>query len=80
MIPVHSHAAGVTDTTLLQAAKLGPNNPMVKYHRTSVLVSLGRCEEALVELDLLKKLAPREPSVYFLLANVYSKVRALDTG
>jgi predicted Zn-dependent protease len=47
---------------------------MVKYHRTSVLVSLGRCEEALVELDILKKLAPREPSVYFLLADVYSKV------
>jgi len=47
---------------------------MVKYHRTAVLLSLDRCEDALEELEVLKKLAPREPSVYFLLAKVYDKV------
>lgn len=48
---------------------------MAKYHKTAVLLDLEKYGEALSELEVLKKLAPREPSVYFLLANVYKKVQ-----
>jgi hypothetical protein len=50
---------------------------MVKYHRATTLLTLGRADEALQELERLKKIAPREPSVYFLLGEVYTHVSLL---
>ena len=52
----------------------GPPRPPESDGEIAVLLSLDRCEDALEELEVLKKLAPREPSVYFLLAKVYDKV------
>ncbi len=54
------------DIALLRA----PQNPLCKFERASILFSIERFDEALVELNQLKVLVPKESPVYFLMGKV----------
>ncbi len=49
-------------------------NPLARYERAAVLVSMDRLQEALTELGALKEVAPREASVYVLMGKVYRRL------
>ena len=55
---------------LSQACKVDPKNPQLHYQRAHVLIALGRREDAVLALEVVLTLAPREPPVYSLLGQV----------
>ncbi|CAH8612319.1 unnamed protein product [Dicrocoelium dendriticum] len=57
-----------------KACKLQPNNPLARYHRSSILFHLGRYPEVLVELQKLLVLTPREAMVYLMIGHTYKKM------
>lgn len=63
---------------LEQAIVADPKNPLPKFQRANVLMSEGRCHEALAELEELKELAPRESSVFFLMGRIYKRLDMLE--
>ena len=56
------------------AVRIDPCNPLARYERAAVLVTLDRLQEALAQLSALKDVAPREASVYVLMTKVYRKM------
>ena len=56
--------------TLEGALQKAPQNPLCKFERASILFSVERFDEALVELKQLKVLVPKESPVYFLMGKV----------
>ncbi len=63
------HALQKTDKaleTLQLAIEAAPQNPLCKFEKASILFSSERYHEALLELNELKTLAPKESPVYFL--------------
>ena len=64
--------------TLNQALEKTPNNSLCKFHRSSILISIGKFEDALKELEELKSLTPREPLVYYLIGKVHGKLGNTD--
>jgi anaphase-promoting complex subunit 3 len=56
--------------TLNSALQKAPQNPLCKFERASILFSVERFDEALVELNQLKVLVPKESPVYFLMGKV----------
>ena len=77
MSPQVQHALQKTDKamdTLNGALQKAPQNPLCKFERASILFSVERFDEALVELNQLKVLVPKESPVYFLMG----KVRVLN--
>ena len=59
--------------TLEGALQKAPQNPLCKFERASILFSVERFDEALVELKQLKVLVPKESPVYFLMGKVCIK-------
>lgn len=57
-----------------KACKLQPNNPLARYHRSSILFHLGRYPEVLAELQKLLVLTPREAMVYLMIGHTYKKM------
>ena len=67
------HALQKTDKaleTLQVALRKAPQNPLCKFERASILFSIEHYDEALVELNQLKILVPKESPVYFLMGKV----------
>ncbi|CAK1544986.1 unnamed protein product [Leptosia nina] len=60
--------------TLERAVALDTDNPLCRFHRASVLLRAGRPQDALIDLQHLKDIAPRESSVYYLLGKVHDKL------
>ena len=56
------------------AVQRDPANPLARYERATVLFSQESLEEARQELLELRRLAPREPNVHFLLGKVYKRL------
>lgn len=70
-------ALGKTDralVTLEKAVAADAENPLCRFHRASVLLRVGRPQDALEDLHHLKDIAPRESLVYYLLGKVHSKL------
>lgn len=64
---------------LLQAAIVAdPQNPLAKFEKANVLVSEGREEEALVELEMLKESIPKEASIFFQMGKICKRLGRLD--
>jgi tetratricopeptide (TPR) repeat protein len=53
-----------------RADELEANNPLAKYHLAHVHLALGEDEQALVQLKILRALAPRESNIPFLLGRI----------
>lgn len=56
--------------TLDRALRLEPTNALCKFQRARVLTSCGAHQDALVELEQLKQLVPKESMVYYLTGKV----------
>ena len=56
--------------TLNVALSKAPQNPLCKFEKASILFSIERFDEALVELNELKVLVPKESPVFFLMGKV----------
>jgi len=57
-----------------RAENLDPDNPLVKFRRARVYISIGQFENAVKDLEITRVLAPREAAVYRLLADLYRKL------
>ena len=53
-------------------------NPLPKYSKAKLLVSLGKLNEALEILEELKECNPRESSIYALMGEIYKQHKAYD--
>ena len=58
-----------------KACQLSEKGTLWRFKKAKALVTLGQPEKALIELRLLKDIAPDEANVYFSLGNVYKKLR-----
>ena len=58
-----------------KACQLSEKGNLWRFKKAKALVMLGQPEKALVELRLLRDIAPDEANVYFSLGNVYKKLR-----
>ena len=56
------------------AVKVDARNPLARYERASVLLTIDRPHEALAELNALREIEPREGSVFVLLAKVHRRL------
>jgi anaphase-promoting complex subunit 3 len=52
---------------------LDPLNPLAKFKKANILVSLNQLDLAIEELKSLIDIEPNEPSVYSLLGKIYNK-------
>ena len=57
-----------------EAILADPRNPLARFERAGVLAADGRLEEALVELQALHDVAPREASVLFHMGKVFKRL------
>lgn len=53
-------------------------NPLPMYQKATILVSLERYNEALVELEDLIENTPHESSVYALMGKIYKRINLHD--
>jgi len=60
------------------AEKMDPNNPLNKYQKATVLISLNQLEEALHVLEELNVKVPREAPVHVLMGKIYKKMGNKD--
>jgi hypothetical protein len=51
-----------------------PNHPVLLFHKSMLLLSLERYNDALAQANQLKDSCPQEPAVYFLLSKIHQKV------
>ena len=58
-----------------EACQLSEKGTLWRFKKAKALVTLNQPERALMELRLLKDIAPDEANVYFSLGNVYKKLR-----
>jgi anaphase-promoting complex subunit 3 len=56
------------------AEELERNNPLAKYHLAHVYMAMGRDDEAMKELQVLKEIKPREANVHFLMGKISKKM------
>lgn len=54
-----------------QACEIKPNSPVSRYKKVRAMIHLKLYDAALVEFEVLKRLAPDEASVHFLLGQLY---------
>ena len=59
---------------LSSAIAIDPKNPLARFQKAQVLLSMDEYEPALAELTTLVEMAPKEGSVYFVLGRVYKKL------
>ena len=57
---------------------MDPNNPLNRYQKATVLISLGRLREALSVLEELSTKLPREGQIHILIGNIYKELGNLD--
>jgi anaphase-promoting complex subunit 3 len=57
------------------ACALAPGSALSRFKKARCLMGLGRPKEALVELKVLKDVAPDEANVHFLLGRLYKMLR-----
>mmetsp|Transcript_7008 Transcript_7008/g.25848 ORF Transcript_7008/g.25848 Transcript_7008/m.25848 type:complete len:818 (-) Transcript_7008:193-2646(-) len=60
------------------AITMDSKNPLAKFEKASVLMSMELYHEAIQELEALKDQAPREASVYFQMGKIYKKLDQVD--
>lgn len=58
-----------------KACTLSPSSALSRFRKARVLVQLGQPKMALVELQILKDVAPDEANVFFLLGKLYKMLR-----
>ncbi|KAK7014999.1 TPR-like protein [Favolaschia claudopus] len=54
-----------------EAIKLSPENALVRYRRSKILISMKKYEAAVEDLETLRSTSPEESNVIFQLAKVY---------
>ncbi|KIY66286.1 TPR-like protein [Cylindrobasidium torrendii FP15055 ss-10] len=57
-----------------EAIVIHPDNALVRYRRSKILISMKRYENAINDLEYLQRTAPEESNVIFQLARVYRLV------
>lgn len=60
--------------TMNAAIALDPTNPLAQYHRASMYFQCNRNNEALVELEKLKQIVPKESVVYYIVGKIHKKL------
>ena len=60
------------------AEKMDPNNPLNKYQKATVLISMNQLEEALRVLEELNVRVPREAPIHVLIGKVYKRLGNKD--
>ena len=74
------HAQGSTSKSLealnvlTVACDNDSKNPQLHFQYAHILIALGRLDDALERLELVRDQAPREPPVYALLGKVYQRL------
>lgn len=58
-----------------RACELAEKSALCRFKKARVLMTLGEAEKSLVELRVLKDIAPDEANVHFLLARVYRALK-----
>ena len=58
-------------TQYSHALSLAPNSALARFKKARVLMGLKHYADALVELEVLKNLAPEEANVFFLLGKCF---------
>merc|ERR1712129_83184 len=58
-----------------KASQGEPQNGMAYFHKACVLMALERYDEALVDLEKVLQLAPKEACVHFQMGEAYQKQR-----
>lgn len=69
MEKLHHPKAALTQYS--HALNLAPNSALARFKKARVLMSLKLYADALVELEVLKNLAPEEANVFFLLGKCF---------
>lgn len=69
MEKLHQPQKALSQYTL--ALNLAPNSALARFKKARVLMSLRFYADALVELEVLKNLAPEEANVFFLLGKCF---------
>lgn len=64
--------------TMNAAIELDPANPLSKYQRASMYFQCGRHIDALLELQKLKELVPKESIVYYIIGKIHKKLGNVD--
>lgn len=57
-----------------KALSLDPVNPMAKFKKAKILLSLNQLKLAIEELESLSEIEPKESSIYSLLGDIYKKL------
>ena len=60
------------------AEKMDPNNPLNRYQKATVLMSLGQLDRALSVLEELNVRVPREAPIHILIGKIYKKLGNKD--
>lgn len=60
--------------TMNEAIALDPSNPLGQYHRASMFFQTNRNHEALIELEKLKQIVPKESVVYYIVGKIHKKL------
>lgn len=60
--------------TMNAAIELDPTNPLGQYHRASMFFQTSRNHEALMELEKLKQIVPKESVVYYIVGKIHKKL------
>lgn len=61
-----------------KAESMDPSNPLNKYQKATVLVSLERFEEALKVLEELQIQVPKEAPIHIVIGKIYKKLNNID--
>ncbi|XP_065655837.1 cell division cycle protein 27 homolog isoform X2 [Hydra vulgaris] len=75
-LAVTQHELGETDLamdTINKAIEYNSKNALCKYHRARFYFDSERLQEALEELIEVKKLAPKDSLIYYMIGKVYQK-------
>lgn len=64
-------ALQILDRALLVEAK----NTLCKFHRASILFSMERYEDALEEFEKLRRIAPKESLIYYMISKTHKKLK-----
>ena len=57
---------------------MDPKNPLARFERAAVLMSLDLHDQALQELLMLSQLSPAEPSVHLQIGKAYKRLGDLE--
>lgn len=82
-LAVVQHACKRSDTaidTLSRALNIDKDNALCRFHRATIYSAIDKNQEALAELDELKRLVPKESLVYFLIGKIHKKTGNTHTA